>query len=891
MYYSVGTKEKELSVVVTPSKKKYLPGEEVTLGVEVKDSKGNPVAAEISLAVVDMSVLALVGNQKKTPVTFFYNGEPLTISTAINVKNVLNVAEIPLGTKGGGSGGDGLEKKKRGVFRDTAHWSGTVETDATGKATATFTLPDNLTEWQVESVGVTKDTRIGVGYSEFISRKTVMVVPLQPRFILPGDSFAIGGTIFNESDEVQKLNISVTSPTLTLTGSDKTTVTLSPHTSMSISFPATAPPSVVEGKHAFTLLAKNAAYEDVVLGSFPIVRNDTYESTATAGRITDEKWTEQLYLPKNVIADRGSLTLSLSATMATILDGAVREMFFYPYQCSEQVASKLRTIAIVTQHEQLFKNAVSVLPERITIGGEDLTLSEVVERGLAKLYQNQGPDGGMALYPNQPPSFWVTLSTLETFIDLKRAGYKVDEVKLGLSAQYVYNHINYPQTNILDGAEDTIVASYVLSRLEDKKRWESAAVRERLVGYANNKALVQNGLSARALAYLSILSDQKKFGILVTNRLFAEFENRSSIDARGTIVKESSHAPSAFFENTIVNTALALKAFSETERDTPLLLGYVRAIKKSRSQSGSWASTYNNITVISAMTAYLRFTNEASANMTISAMLDGDVLLGAEFGKTNIFGIYATTVPMHMLKKGESQAITFFKKNLGLLNNAYYYDILLKYYLPTETIPPRDEGFSVRRELYAQGDVKFENPVYTALQGEVLRGRVLLSVPKTRFNVAIEDFIPAGFEIVNQRFATEDPNLGQENIETQVSQMNNDIGQENPWWSRSLGGIFSESKKARGPNKEIDGIMSDAMYGNKNTTLRTLYPTAVENHDDRIFAFISQLDEGEYVYEYFVRALVPGTYQHLPLLVSELYTPENFGRTRGSSFTITKKVE
>ena len=158
IYYRVGTKEKELSIEITPSKKTYLPGEEVGLTVHVKDSKGSPVQAEISLSVVDMSVLALVGNPKKQPVTFFYNGEPLTIRTAMNIKNVLHVAEIPVGTKGGsGGGGDDLEKKKRGEFRDTAYWDGVVETDANGNANVKFTLPDNLTEWQVESVGVTKN--------------------------------------------------------------------------------------------------------------------------------------------------------------------------------------------------------------------------------------------------------------------------------------------------------------------------------------------------------------------------------------------------------------------------------------------------------------------------------------------------------------------------------------------------------------------------------------------------------------------------------------------------------------------------------------------------------------------------------------------------------------
>ena len=198
----------------------------------VKDSQGNPAQAELSLSVVDMSVLALVGNPKKNPVTFFYNGEPLTIRTAMNVKNVLTIAEIPVGTKGGsGGGGDDLEKKKRGVFRDTAYWEGVVVSDSSGHAHVKFTLPDNLTEWQVESVGITTNTKVGAGYSDFTARKSVMVVPQKPRFIIPGDNFMIGGTVFNETETTQKLTVAVVSPTLQFTGVKETTISVEPHTS------------------------------------------------------------------------------------------------------------------------------------------------------------------------------------------------------------------------------------------------------------------------------------------------------------------------------------------------------------------------------------------------------------------------------------------------------------------------------------------------------------------------------------------------------------------------------------------------------------------------------------------------------------------------------------
>ena len=57
-------------------------------------------------------------------------------------------------------------------------------------------------------------------------------------------------------------------------------------------------------------------------------------------------------------------------------------------------------------------------------------------------------------------------------------------------------------------------------------------------------------------------------------------------------------------------------------------------------------------------------------------------------------------------------------------------------------------------------------------------------------------------------------------------------------------------------------------------------------HDDRLFLFTQDLPPGTYTYEYYVRATTPGTFSHLPAIASELYFPENFGRTAGSVFRV-----
>ena len=100
--FVIDTERKELDIDVSSNKQHYLPGEEVVLDITAKDYQNQPVSAELSLSVVDLSVLALKGNIKKNPLVFFYGGFPLTVSTASNIKNILEEKEIT--TKGGGGG-------------------------------------------------------------------------------------------------------------------------------------------------------------------------------------------------------------------------------------------------------------------------------------------------------------------------------------------------------------------------------------------------------------------------------------------------------------------------------------------------------------------------------------------------------------------------------------------------------------------------------------------------------------------------------------------------------------------------------------------------------------------------------------------------------------------
>ncbi|MDP2362518.1 MAG: alpha-2-macroglobulin family protein, partial [Ignavibacteria bacterium] len=345
------------------------------------------------------------GNPKKNPLIFFYEGFPLTVSTASNIKNILIETEIP--TKGGAGMAPGeLARKARGIFRETAFWQAVVRTDERGRAEVKFTLPDNLTTWQTETLGLTKDTKLGVNYLEFVTKKELMVIPLKPRFVVPGDVFQIGAQIFNQSKETQKLNVKLESQTLVLKDNrpEKEIILKSDETA-TVLFKVEAP-SGFEKEHEFLISAKNKNLEDVVFQSINVTPNNTYEVTAASNYTDSPIFREYVFLSGNVVGDKGGLTIKSNATLAVFLSDALNYLLQFPYGCSEQIASRLNAIAIVKRGLNLPNMAEQFNLEKIKHQDREYSIEEVVEIGLAELYNNQQSDGGFSFWRGGRSDFY-----------------------------------------------------------------------------------------------------------------------------------------------------------------------------------------------------------------------------------------------------------------------------------------------------------------------------------------------------------------------------------------------------------------------------------------------------------------------------------------------------
>ena len=832
--FNINTKEKELDIEVKSNKSSYLPGEEATFDIIAKDSQGRPVSAELSFAVVDLSVLALKGNPKKNPLVFFYRGFPLTVQTSSNMKNILPEVSPPTATKGGGGGGDDLAKKARGIFKETAFWQAVVITDNDGKAQVKFTLPDNLTTWQAEAVGITKDTRLGIAYGEFTTKKDLMVVPLKPRFVIPGDVFYIGAKIFNQSEKSQKINIKFTSNTLALDGSSSKNISLAAGKTNTIYFKVQVPVNIETGGHAFTIIAKsNNNLEDTVIQTVSITPNDTYEVTATANYTSDKTSKEYVFLPDDVAKNKGELSIKSSATLAVFLSDALNYLIGYPYGCTEQVLSQLNAIAIVKKGLNIPNLGDKLQLKTIKYDGKEYTTDEAVQIGLNKIYNNQNTDGGFTYWPQYQSNFHLTMYAIEALHNLSLAGYNIDQNSLNRAANYVYNQIT-TNKDLYDDENNIIIAAYSLSDLSGFNT-PNSVLNQKILSLVYDNAFIVDKVSNTSLAYLSIILNKGGFSAASIKKVEDILDNRIKIDSRGASLDTNSNFLWYYYETATKNTALYLKSLVAGKSSNPIMDKVLRWVLNSKEKDGAWGSTNNTLSVIDAFTDFLKWKRETESDFNLDLSINNKSEGSFSFNKNTILDQFNKTIPLKNLKFGENNVIQLEKTNNNQLSNNLYYDLSLKYYLSADQVAPRDEGFSITRGFYSLDDKENKTPLTSAKVGDVIRVHLQITVPQTRNFVSVEDYIPSGMEIVNLDLATEQKSL-----------------------------LLQE--------KEILG--------------REFTPDFKELYDDRVFLYKENLTPGVYEFDYFTRALIGGKFIHLPAVVSEMYFPENFGRTGGEYFEI-----
>ena len=843
--------QRTLAVTATPASSVVQPGVTTSIAVEVNDAGGEPVeGAGVLLIAVDEAVLALSGYELLDPIDVFYRPRTARFDAARSRGTIVledphwlqgdiqeDVARFgddesmdgmgPLSDAATDPAPDGSQIAVRQDLNPLALFEPDAVTDASGRATVRFDLPDNLTRYRVMAVAVDGAHRFGTSESAITARLPLQVRPSAPRFLNYGDRFELPIVVQNQTDSAMEVDVVVQTSNLRLAGPAGRRVVVPANDRVEVRFPArTNAPGVARFRAAAVACALadaqivsagadappvalsklSCAHADAQEVSLPVYTPATSEAFATYGVVDEGAVIQPITTPEDVIPQFGGLEVNTSSTALQALTDAVLYVANYRYRSSDAYASRIMAISALRDVLAAFEAEGLPSPS---------ALDAIVRHDIAELSSLQNYDGGFGWWwRDQDPRPYPSIQAMHALVIAKNNGF---DVRSGVMQQGHW---------YLQGIERRIPDSYS-RRSKDMLTAYALYVRS-LDG--QDAASDARALWARRGAALPLEALAWVWPVVDDDRIEAEIErlvNNSAVETAGAATFATDYGEDAYLllhsdrrtDGIVLDALITMAPRSD-------LIPKVTAGLLAHRVRGRWNNIQENTFILLALERYFE-TFEATDPDFVARVWLGD-LYAAEHeyaGRSTDRG--STLIPMAELVAAGDSDLVVQKDGEGRL----YYRLGLRYAPDDLDLDPLDRGFVVQRGYEAvgdPGDVWLDGDgVWHVLAGAEVRVNVTMVNDSRRTNMVLIDPLPAGFEALNPALAV----TGDVDVR----------GGSGWWWW--------------------------TWYRHQNL------------RDDRAEAFATYLWAGTHEYSYVVRATTPGTFVVPPARAEEIYAPEVFGRS------------
>jgi uncharacterized protein YfaS (alpha-2-macroglobulin family) len=863
---SIPPLSRKLDVSAAPREKTLEPAGNTVIDVEVKDAFGKRVGnSEVAVVVVDESVLALTDYELSDPLAIFY-GEREANTKNYHSRAHLQISDEDIGfgrgrvaRAGGGametvevSAGmisqtvtvrsvsslmvlDGVSTADKGKialrqnFNALAVFAPSVKTDANGRAQVPVKLPDNLTRYRVMAVAVAGGRQFGSGESTITARLPLMARPSAPRFLNFGDRFELPIVVQNQTNAPMAVDVGVRATNAALVdtnaGQSNTAgrrVTVPANDRVEVRIPAAA---VKAGTARFQIGAVSERWSDAAEVELPVWTPATTEAFATYGEIDSGAINQPVKAPANVFPQFGGLEIETSSTQLQELTDAVIYLTSYPYECSEQLASRIITIAALRDVLTAFKAKDLPAPQE---------MEAAVARDLKRLQGMQNEDGGFGFWQRGNESWpYLSIHVAHALARAKQEKFDVPKATFEKSQQYlraIESHI--PARYSIEARRAIIAyALYVRAQMGDRD-----VVRARnLIAEAGLETLSMESIGW----LLSVLANDanSRNEVAAIRRLL----NNRVTETAGMAHYVCSYSDSDYL---LLNSdrradGVILEALIVDQPASDLIPKIVRGLLAHRTR-GRWENTQENVFILLALDRYFKTFEKVTPDFVARAWL-GERFAGQQSFRGRSTDRQQVNVPMRYLAQQTAPNLVISKDGTGRL----YYRVSMNYAPSDLNLKPVDYGFTVERTYEAVDDPKDvsrdADGTWHIKAGARVRVRLTMVAPARRYHVALVDPLPAGFEALNPTLATTE-NIPRDPEQTGVVEYGSRSYGYGWWWWRPE---WFEHQNLR---------------------------------DERTEAFASLLWEGVYKYAYVARATTPGDFVVPPAKAEEMYHPETFGR-------------
>jgi alpha-2-macroglobulin len=727
--FDVSVADRYLALDIAPANAKVTPGAGQSVNFTLKTKGGAAAQGEVVAMVVNDAILQLTGYRLPDLVQTVFADQPISTIFSDSRDGIILSTQTPPSEKGFGFGGGFLggagSTRVRAHFLPMAYY-GRVKTDASGHATMSFTMPDDLTTWRVMAVAVGgDDAHFVTNDATFISSQPLITNPLLPQFARPADTFGAGVSVSNQTgaDGALGLVLKLTG-SLTFATGDPQSQTASEQGTAAMSgfrFPVVVG---TPGPTTFQVASTLGSNHDAFNVPFTVVDASSTDSVIETGA-TAKTASVPIGLDKG-----GFLNLTLA--------NSIVPQFAVP--ADEAMSDDWLPLADSAASRIIISSALQGLqaPYKLKLGFDPAAMRA---DGLQKLLSLQMSDGGFQSYAKAKGSDpFSSAYALEALAFAKKHGGNVDASAVSRAASYASQLLANPGRNT----------------------WCNEALCKAQVRFEMLWALAQNG--DRRTDFLSdIVAQSDNFDSATQIRLARYLLQTSGWQGQGA--KMADHLQQTLYVTgryAVANVTTRwgwrgslsdaqsemLQLLLERHASAELQDGAVRALVAQQCRCG-WPTLDDTASAMSALSAYAATEHLGPASVGVT--VGGKTVASAQFGSTassQTFTLAASAL------SGNAIVIT---SNGGTV----HYTILYTYNVPSDA-PGELSAFRVIRTVAEPGptssplatmDLAAVTPVSLGASKVYDIGvRVIVDHPVDR--LVVEDPLPAGFEAVDASFRT-----------------------------------------------------------------------------------------------------------------------------------------
>jgi uncharacterized protein YfaS (alpha-2-macroglobulin family) len=299
----------------------------------------------------------------------------------------------------------------------------------------------------------------------------------------------------------------------------------------------------------------------------------------------------------------------------------------------------------------------------------------------------------------------------------------------------------------------------------------------------------------------------------------------------------------------LYTTSVVVYVLAQLDPANTVVFNAVRYLAAHRDASGLWSIGHENAWAMMALNQAMVGFGDLNADFAFHATLNGGPLASGDVSGNQVLAPVTAEVPLEFLSPTSPNLLTVQREEgLGRL----YYRAVLNVNRPVEDVKPIDAGMRIERvycdsSLSGASQSKSCQPISTLELGSEspITARLTLVLPHDSHYVMVEDFIPAGMEILNRSLKTSQQGIDPTQVEVQFDD-SDPFAEGWGWW------LFHEP----------------------------------QIRDDSILFSADTLPAGTYVLTYTLIPLQAGEYRVLPAHAWESFFPEVQGTSAGAVFEI-----